>query len=92
VFYVGNLWLIGIMNFALWSYIGNPSNKVAEGLTDRVFLKIAKLRSLAVPMVFTLVIPASMVLPGIARFVPMLIPVTMKLIRKYYERNTKTAK
>ncbi len=89
VFYVANLWLIGIMNFALWAYIGNPSKKVAEGLTDRTFLKVAKLRSVAVPMVFTLVIPAAMVLPGLARFVPMLIPVVMKLIQKYFERRSK---
>jgi hypothetical protein len=91
-FYVGNIWLIGIMNFTLWGYIGNPKNNVAEGLPGVHFIQLAKTRSLMVPTVFSLTIPVALVEPGIARFVPMLIPLVMKIVQKRFDKKLKKKK
>jgi uncharacterized membrane protein len=91
-FYVGNIWCIGIMNFILWGYIGNPDNGVAEGLPDVHFIQLARTRSLMVPVVFSLTIPVALFSPGLARFVPMLIPVVMKIVQKRFDKKLKKKK
>jgi len=88
-FYVGNLWLIGIMNFFLWGYIGNPKNKLAQGIPNVYFVQLAKIRSVTVPFLFSLAIPVAVFLPGIARFVPMLIPPVMKIIQRRFDKKIK---
>jgi uncharacterized membrane protein len=91
-FYVGNIWLIGIMNFILWGYIGNPKNNVAEGLPAGHFIQLARTRSLMVPVVFSMTIPVSLFSPGIARFVPMLIPIVMKIVQRRFDKKIKKSK
>jgi len=91
-FYVGNIWCIGIMNFILWGYIGNPKNNVGEGLPAPHFIQLARTRSLMVPVVFSLTIPVALFSPGIARFVPMLIPIVMKIIQRRFDNKLKRHK
>ena len=55
IFYVGNIWFIGLIDyFRLWGYIGNPKNKVAEGIPNVHFTRLVRIRSLVVPIVFTI--------------------------------------
>jgi hypothetical protein len=91
-FYVGNIWFIGIMNFILWGYIANPKNNVAEGLPTGYFIQLARTRSLMVPVVFSLTIPVALFSPGIARFVPMLIPIVMKIVQRRFDKKIKKGK
>lgn len=88
-FYVGNIWCIGIMNYFLWGYISNPKNKIAEGIPDGHFVKLAKARSLIVPFVFTWTIPVAFFFPGLARFMPMFIPLVMKIVQKRFDKKNK---
>lgn len=86
IFYVGNIWFIGFMNFRLWSYIGNPNNNVAEGIPNVHFIRLARLRSLVVPIVFTLMIPVATFAPVEARYVPVLIPFIMMLLQRRFTK------
>lgn len=90
-FYVGNLWCIGIMNFLLWGYISNPKNKIAHGIPGGHFIQLAKVRSLMVPFVFAWTIPAALFYPGLARFVPMFIPLVMKIVQKQFDKKNKAS-
>ncbi|MBS1518195.1 MAG: DUF1211 domain-containing protein [Bacteroidetes bacterium] len=87
--YVFNICLTGIMNFLLWSYIGNPKNKLAEDLPEGDFLKLAKVRSLLLPSVFVIsLLTAIFINPVIGRFVLFLIPVIMSMVRNKKEIKT----
>lgn len=86
IFYVGNIGFIGFMNFKLWGYIGNPKNKIAVGIPNAHFIRLARLRSLIVPLVFSLMIPIAVFAPVQARYVPVLIPVIMKLIQRRFKK------
>jgi uncharacterized membrane protein len=85
-FYVGNIWFIGSMNYRLWGYIGNPKNKLTEGLPPGHFVQLARVRSLIVPAVFSLAIPIALFEPYSARYIPMLIPLVMRIVRKRFEK------
>lgn len=89
-FYVANIWFIAIMNFKLWGYIGEPKNKISAGIPGPFFIKLARIRSLIVPSVFSLMIPVAFVAPVAARYVPVLIPVAMILIKKVYRHRIET--
>ena len=82
-FYVLNFCCVGFINCIMWFYITNPKNKVAEPPIDPLTAKFAKLRSFIVPLIFLLMLPVaylSNVL--IAVWVPMLIPVTMRIMKR----------
>jgi uncharacterized membrane protein len=80
--YVANMTLTGTLNFMLWNYIGNPSNNVSECLPGGDFLKKARIRSLAIPVMFVLSYVAVRYWnPGYGRFVLCLIPLVMAMIR-----------
>lgn len=89
IFYVGNVWLIGLMNFKLWGYIGNPKNRIAEGIPDVHVIQLARIRSLIVPVVFSMMIPVAIFDPVSARYVPVLIPLIMVLIQRRFKRKFK---
>jgi len=91
VFYVGNILFIGIMNFKLWGYIGNPKNNLAEGIPHGPFIKQAKIRSLAVPLIFCLMIPVAFFAPVQARYIPVLIPIVMKIIQRRFKNKIQPA-
>jgi len=82
-FYVLNFSLAGFVNYFMWVYITNPGNKVAEPPVDPEVAKMAKIRSLLVPLVFLLMLVVaylSNVL--IAVYIPILIPLLMKLVQR----------
>ena len=86
VVYVANICFTGGMNFLLWRYIGRAENQIAAGIPDRAFVQFAKARALAVPLVFCLSIPTSFFNPYVARYVPLLIPLVMKILRKVFDQ------
>ena len=86
IVYDANICLTGIMNFSLWSYVARPEDKISAGLPSRAFVQFAKTRALVVPLIFLLGIPISFADPYIARYVPLLIPLVMRALRKVFEK------
>jgi uncharacterized membrane protein len=81
IIYTANILFLGLANFFLWRYLTNPKYNLTEGLTaeDR---RYASLRAIMVPSVF--VVAALFYLfvhPLSAVYIPMLIPITMRIIR-----------
>lgn len=80
--YVGNLCLTGFLNFLLWGFIGNPKNKLTQDFPKGDFLRMARIRSLLVPLVFLVSLLVSAIInPIVGRFVLFLFPVVMGLVR-----------
>lgn len=86
-FYVLNFAAAGFLVFLMWQHIGNPAKKLAEPLIDEGVLKMAKIRSLLVPIVFlSMLVVAYLVNVAVAVYVPLLLPPGMKLIRRYMKK------
>lgn len=85
--YVANICLTGIANFLLWNYVGNLKNKVAEEFPPN-YIKQAKWRSLVVPFIFFLSVFVDFWNPYAARYMPMLIPVTMRILKRFGKEKT----
>jgi uncharacterized membrane protein len=86
-FYVLNFCCMGFLNYFMWSYITNPKNKVAEPPADPLVAKLARARSLVVPVIFLLMLPIAYFTNVIfAAYVPMLIPVILRIMRKRIEK------
>jgi len=82
-FYVMNFCAVGFINYLMWVYISNPKNKLAEPAIDPLTVKLAKLRSLVVPSVFLAMLPiAYLTNVMFAVWVPMLIPIILRTMRK----------
>jgi uncharacterized membrane protein len=83
--YVGNISLLGFINYLIWKRISNPANKLSEGLVNREMVKYNTARTIVVPLVFLLLGIVYFIAPVLAIAVPPLIPFIMILIRKKYE-------
>ena len=81
--YVGNIVFSGIMTYSLWSYLTNPARNLTEGIPSGSYVRLAKARSVVVSFVFLLSFLVTLQYPVLGRYVPMLIPVAMSLIRKF---------
>lgn len=89
-FYVLNFFGAGMMNYIMWRYIANPKHKMTSTLIDPLVLKHAKARSLIVPIMFLLMLPvAYLVNVIVAVYIPMLIPVVMRIAIKRINKNHK---
>lgn len=88
--YTANIILIGLLNFSLLKYIFNPKNKVAEHFEAR-YVKFAKMRALAIPVIFALSLLICLIFPNIGRLFLFTIPFAMAFIgranRKFTKRN-----
>jgi hypothetical protein len=80
--YVLNIALVGLMNFLLWSYVGNPANAVSDGRLDQQTVRAAKYRAAAISLVFLLTVPVAFLNAYAARYVPILIPLALKIVRR----------
>ena len=86
-FYVLNIFFVGLINYFMWSYISNASKKLCEPTADPAVIKMARIRSLIVPLVFLLMLPvAYLSRVEVAVYVPLLIPITMRIIQKQNNR------
>jgi TMEM175 potassium channel family protein len=85
IFYTGNIILLGLFNFLMWQYVMNPKNKLSEGLS-RSDAKYFSLRAVLVPMLFTIFAFVYLYNPMLAVYLPILVPVIMRIIAKRRER------
>jgi len=86
-FYVLNFCGMGFLNYFMWAYITNPKNKVAEPPVDKMMARHARARSLVVPIIFLAMLPIAYFTNVIfAAYVPMLIPVIIRILRNRIEK------
>lgn len=90
-FYVLNFCCAGIFNYILWRYISNPKNGLMDQPIDPMTLKMAKLRSFIVPLIFLCMLPVAYLINVIiAVYIPLLIPVTTRIMTRYYKKKLKS--
>jgi uncharacterized membrane protein len=85
--YVGNISLTGFSNYFLWNYACNPSNGIAAGFPDQHYVKMAKRRSLVVPVVFLIALIVSIWYPIQARYIPIFLVLIFRIFFKLSKRN-----
>jgi uncharacterized membrane protein len=86
-FYVMNFCGVGFVNYFMWRRIGNEKNKLAEPPIDPFVLRLAYARSVVVPFLFLLMLPVAYFTNVIfAVYIPMLIPVAIRIIKKLIQR------
>ncbi|MDP9229489.1 MAG: TMEM175 family protein [Bacteroidota bacterium] len=89
IVYVTNIVFLGVMNFVLWTYINNPKHKLADEITEDD-KKYFGFRSITVPIVFILMaIVYLFVNKKYAIWIPFLIPLIMRILRKFYFKRNK---
>ena len=79
IFYTANIALLGLANFLMWRYLSNKKNNLTENLTPAL-AKYFSLRALTVPTIFVIFSFVYLYNPTIAFFIPMFIPLIMRLI------------
>lgn len=87
VFYTVNIIMLGLFNLFMWRHIGNPKSKLSEGLSH-ADAKYYSLRAVIVPVLFTLFAFVYLVNPYISSFLPLLVPLVMRIIKKRHEKRT----
>jgi uncharacterized membrane protein len=86
IIYVCNIVFLGIMNFILWTYINNPKHLLAEGVTSEEKRYFAY-RAITVPIVFVVMaIIYLTVNRKYAVWVPLSIPILLRIFRKFYSK------
>jgi uncharacterized membrane protein len=78
IFYSGNVAMLGIINFFMWRYVGNPRHSLSENLSPLI-AKYSSMRAITVPVIFIIFSFVYVWSPTIAIFIPPLIPLIMKL-------------
>jgi len=88
--YVLNICFTGFLNYRLWKYIGKKENKIAHHQLSEGILQLFKRRSLIVPGFFlfsflvSCLASVSLVFPVIARWIPIAIPLVLRIVQKKY--------
>jgi uncharacterized membrane protein len=89
-FYVLNFSLAGLVNYMMWRYITNPKHKLAEPPIDALVAKQAKARALLVPIIFLIMLPVAYLTNVLfAVYIPMFIPLVMKISKRIIVKNHK---
>lgn len=88
IFYTGNIIILGVFNLLMWRHISNPKNKLSEGLS-RNDAKYYSFRAIIVPIMFTLFAFVYLVNPAVASWLPVFVPVVMRLIKKHHDKKIK---
>lgn len=84
-FYVLNFFCIGLFNYFMWVYIANPKHKLIDPSVDRQMMRYSRARAIGVPCIFLAMIPvAYLVHPMVAIYMPMTIPIVVRIMRKRY--------
>ena len=86
-FYVLNLCYSGFMLFLLWRYVGNPAHKVSDDSLTPEITRAAKTRAVVISGVFALAIPVAFINAYAARYVPLLIPLVLRLANRGKRKN-----
>jgi uncharacterized membrane protein len=84
IIYTINIIFLGVMNYILWNYVSNPKNNLAAGIST-VEKKYFAYRAFMVPTIFFLLgVVYLLVQKTYAIYIPILIPLTMRLFKKIY--------
>lgn len=80
--YVLNFAAVGFINYLMWRHISNAKTKLAEPPIDSEVLKMARFRSLIVPIVFSLMLPVAFITNVmIAVYMPILIILILRIAK-----------
>jgi uncharacterized membrane protein len=88
IIYVLNICFTGVMLYLLWDYAGNPESGIADSSLDPGVVKAAKRRAVFITIVFALVIPVSFIDAIVARYVPVLLPIVLRVTRPRKRKRT----
>ena len=92
-FYVLNYVMVGLLNYFMWRYITNPKHKLTEPPIDPIVAKQAKARAIMVPTIFLMMLPvAYLANVMIAVYIPMLIPIALRVSKRIIIKQHKTLK
>jgi uncharacterized membrane protein len=81
IIYVANVCFTGFMLYQLWRHVGDPRRRLAAGLDPEV-VQSAKRRAVMISAIFAAVIPVAFVNAYAARYVPLLLPIVLRLTRR----------
>jgi uncharacterized membrane protein len=87
ILYVTNICFLGFMTLLLWRYISNPKNKLSVGM-EPALIKYYSYRAIAVSAVFFTVAVVYFFAPKLAIWLPALIPVVLRIIKKKFENKS----
>jgi len=84
IVYVCNIMFLATMSLVIWEYISSPRRGLSEGITPPI-KKYIRFRAL-VPCVAFLLLGTLYIFvdPAVAVWLPLLIPVIMRLLRRFY--------
>jgi len=88
IFYTGNIIMLGLFNLFMWRHVGNPKNKLSEGLSQ-ADSRYFSFRAILVPAMFTIFAFIYLVNPYISSALPMFVPLVMRLVKKQHEKKNK---
>jgi uncharacterized membrane protein len=84
IIYVLNIIFLGIMNFSLWTYIANPKNELSTGIALQEKRYFAW-RAVVVPSAFLIMgIIYILVNRKYAIYIPLIIPVILRIYKQFY--------
>ncbi|MBO9199855.1 MULTISPECIES: TMEM175 family protein [Niastella] len=85
ILYILNICFLGIMNFLMWRYVGNPKHALNEGLA-RPVANYYSVRAITVPIIFLLMVLVYMIFPHIAIWMPAIIPLAIMMLSRIYKK------
>ena len=89
IVYTTNIIFLGIMNFILWNYVANPKHQLSVGISSAE-KKYFAIRAIIVPTIFFIVaVVYLLVRKEYAIYIPLLIPVLMRLFKRFYFKKHK---
>jgi uncharacterized membrane protein len=84
IVYTINIIFLGVMNYILWNYVTNPKHQLAVGITTTE-KKYFAFRAIIVPSVFFIMSVLYLVLQKqYAIYIPLTIPLLMRIFKKFY--------
>jgi uncharacterized membrane protein len=90
-FYALNFAAVGFINYLMWRHVSNPKLKLTDPPIDSATLKMAKFRAFLVPTVFLSILPIAFLTNiWIAIYMPMLIPVISRIVKKRASKKNRT--
>ncbi|PSR56771.1 DUF1211 domain-containing protein [Adhaeribacter arboris] len=85
LFYTVNISLIGVLNYTIVKHINNPKNQLKEEYEEPNLVKAAYARALMMPIIFIIgLIVGLLTFPALGRLCPVLIPVYLTLVNKWF--------
>jgi len=91
ILYIGNILFLGITNFLMWRYVGNPRFGFSEGMHKTV-VNYFSFRAILVPIIFIFMAFFYFSIPRVGIWVPALIPVVLWLVGRMYRKKLNSIK